>query len=472
MDFQTVTNRQKVALIACPLASRNTIPLALPAIAAFVEQHGYPVTCWDLNLEFQEILHERGVPADFWNVMDWYALTPARESILEELADEWAAVILRDAPTVVGFSVTAVSTAVTLMVAKAVKRLAPAVKTVFGGPECIVSWPYFIAKKAVDFVVVGEGEQPFVELLQALDQGRERIDIPAVVTKQSNGAAPQNAVNRDLDALPYPAFSKMALARYARNGRLELPILGSVGCVQNCTFCSRHYLHGGFRCKSPQRIIDELQHNIATYGARDFLFVDSLINGKIKQLTGWTTAVIEQGLDIRWHANAILSPKNTAELLQTLRAAGCMRLWYGLESGSSLVLKDMRKLADVARIEQNLRDTHAAGIYVTCYMFVGYPTETEVDFQASLAFLERNHASIDSILPSICYIGEGTTLDEKQAAYGLVGGRVDWQNENSTPELRAARYAQLVAVAEDLGIVVHRRGLVDFLPMPKAQVTP
>ena len=65
----------------------------------------------------------------------------------------------------------------------------------------------------------------------------------------------------------------MALARYARNGRLELPILGSVGCVQNCTFCSRHFLHGGFRCKSPQRIIDELQHNIATYGARDFLYL-------------------------------------------------------------------------------------------------------------------------------------------------------------------------------------------------------
>ncbi|MEI2776418.1 MAG: cobalamin-dependent protein [Tetrasphaera sp.] len=251
MDFQTVASRQRVALVACPLASRNTIPLALPSIAAYAELHGYPVACWDLNLEFQEILHARGVPADFWNVLNWYGLESERECIMEELADEWAAIILRDAPTVVGFSVTAVSAAVSLIVAKAVKRLDPTVKTVFGGPECIVGWPRFIAKKSVDFVVVGEGEQPFVELLQALDQGREQIDMPAVVTKQSNGAAPQNAVNHNLDALPYPAFSKMALARYARNGRLELPILGSVGCVQNCTFCSRHFLHGGFRCQVP-----------------------------------------------------------------------------------------------------------------------------------------------------------------------------------------------------------------------------
>ena len=468
MGFTARNGHQKVALVSCPLASRNAIPLALPSLAAYAELHGYPVECLDLNMEFQDAIRAKGVAEDIWNAQHWYGSNPATiESTLEEMADDWAKIIMGGEPTIVGVTITVTSMEVSLMMAKAIKRQSPATKTVFGGPECKLSWRRFIAKKAVDFVVLGEGEQPFVKLLGALDQGLTQFDIPAVVTKAANAENHPSAVNTELDALPRPAFSKMALARYTQRGVTELPILASAGCVQSCTFCSRNFLDGAYRCKSPQRIIDELQHNIETYGVKDFVFVDSLINGKVAQLVGWTSGVIEQALDIRWQANAILSPRNSAQVLQTMRQSGCIRLWYGLESGSAPILKDMRKFADIQRIEQNLRDTHEAGILVTCYMLVGYPTETEADFQATLNFLARNRSSIDSVLPSICYVGEETILEKKKDSYEISGEKGNWQNPNSTPDLREWRYQKLVSVAEALGIEVHGRGLIDYLPLPK-----
>ena len=258
-------SRQQVALVSCPLTSRGAIPLALPSLAAFAEMHGYPVACWDLNLEFQDSIRASGVAEEIWDTRQWYGANPAAiEPLLEALADDWAKIIMDSEPTVVGFTVSVTSAEVSLMMAKAIKRRSPATKTVFGGPECKLNWRRFIAKKAVDFVVLGEGEQPFVSLLQALDQGLIQFDMPSVITKAASDEAHQSAVNTELDALPQPDFSKMTLARYIQRGVTELPILASAGCVQSCTFCSRNFLDGAYRCKSPQRIVDELQHNIGT----------------------------------------------------------------------------------------------------------------------------------------------------------------------------------------------------------------
>ena len=449
---------QRITLVACPLGSRRVIPLALPSLAAFVETCGYYVTCKDLNLDFQSSLQVDSLDNHLLDVANWNRLRIGQqiESVLWSMTGGWVDAILRDRPTVVGFSVTEVSLYTSLMLARAIKVHEPTTVTVFGGPECMNSWAALIEEDAVDFVVLGEGERPFVDLLQALDRRQEHAAIPAVLDKRARLWPPRPAVNTDLDGLPYPDFSKMDFLGYAYQGVTELPILSSVGCVQDCTFCSRRFLHGTFRFKSSERIVNELQRGVESYGATSFFFVDSLINGRVPQLLRWTSRVASMQMRIQWHANAILSPRTSRELLDTMRRSGCIRLWYGLESGSSAVLNDMRKYADIEAIEGIIRDTHQAGILITCFLIVGYPTETETDFKATLHFVERNRRYIDAIFPSLCSVEAEAPLGQNRDRYGIVGSGRDWHSPISTLELREARLEQLQHLLNELDIATHR----------------
>lgn len=465
MTTESVCPRQKVALIRCPLASRWNIPLALPSLAAFLEESGYEAKCWDLNLEFQDHLQSRGLPLRLLDEKKWYRLKvdPQNEAILAELVGAWAGLILRDRPTVVGLSMPLVTMKASLMLAQAIKKLDPDIVVVGGGPECMYSWSELISQDAVDYVILGEGERPLVELLRSLDHGRKSPDISSVVTKDRRDGPHAAAVNADLDQLPYPDFSKLDFARYADHGVVDLPIFGSVGCIRNCTFCSRRFLNDAYRYKSPNRIIKELERGVELYGTKSFFFVDSLINGKVEQLREWTTGVAERQMGIRWHSNAILDPKTTRDLLHTMRESGCTRLWYGLESGSAAVLNSMGKYSDIQGIERIIRDTHEAGIIATCFLIVGYPTETESDFQETLDFLRRNRESVDEVYPLLCEVQDETALGREKERYGIMGSGYDWHNSNSDPELRRTRLRQLQCVLKDLGISTHQDTGRDFV---------
>jgi B12 binding domain len=268
----------RVALVVCPLGSRWVVQVALPSVAAFVEMYDYEVKCWDLNLEFQDSLQGSRLYRTFLEVRKWYWAEndPQIESILEELVGSWAEMILRDGTTVVGLSISLVTVQASLLLAKAIKKLDSNVVTVIGGPECMYSWPQLIKEDAIDFVILGEGERPFLELLQALDRGQKQVNNSAVVTKETYNLPHMAAMNADLDRLPYPDFSKVELVRYADRGVVDLPIFGSVGCIRNCTFCSRRFLNGTYRYKSPHRIISELERGIELYSTTSFFFVDSL----------------------------------------------------------------------------------------------------------------------------------------------------------------------------------------------------
>lgn len=462
-----MTNKslQKIALIRCPLASHWNIPLALPSLAAFIEIYDYDVKCWDLNLEFHDYLCAKGLPLSLLDEKKWYRsqIDPQVEAILAELVEPWAEIILRETPTVVGFSVPIVTVKASLMLAQVIKKLDHNVVTVFGGPECMYSWINLIKDDAVDFVILGEGEQPFVDLLQSLDRGEKQVHNRAVVAKNTRDQPHAIAINDNLNQLPYPDFSKMEIERYADQGVVDIPIFGSVGCIRNCSFCSRHFLNGKYRYKSPHRIVGELERGVNLYGTKSFFFVDSLINGKIDQLSEWTSLVVDKQMGIRWHSNAILNPDTTKDVLATMRQSGCIRLWYGLESGSPSILKDMKKFEDISIIERVIRDTHDVGIIATCFIIVGYPTETDAHFQETLDFLKRNKNHIDEVYPLLCEVQDETMLGGGKKKYGIVGGGYDWINSISNLDIRKKRMQWLLAVVQDLGITTHQDTGRDFV---------
>jgi radical SAM superfamily enzyme YgiQ (UPF0313 family) len=161
--------------------------------------------------------------------------------------------------------------------------------------------------------------------------------------------------------------------------------------------------------------------------------------------------LIDKKLDLIWSAKAACDKKMTYDLLVKLKQSGCAALSYGVESGSPAILKDMRKNTNIDEIERIIRDTHRVGIEANCFFLIGYPTETEDDFQMTLDFIKRNAAAIyrfDQVTG--CHIEEDSHLGLNWKEYGIIFKEDGWYSRESNPVIRRERLARFKDLARNL----------------------
>jgi radical SAM superfamily enzyme YgiQ (UPF0313 family) len=373
--------------------------------------------------------------------------------------------ILNSDARVIGFTVHFSSLLVSLELARRIKRQATDRIIIFGGPDCSrqLRGNKLINDEAVDAVIVGEGDETLLELLEIIDRAGEVGPCAGTLIKNSKGDiidCGDRDVVIDLDALPFPDYTDfsedISWGLYRQPERLE--VLDSRGCITKCHFCSEWQFWKRFRSMSGERIFAEISHQVKKFPSVNyFYFIGSLLNGSIKALSRFCDLVIENGLDIRWSGQAVVSPAMTRELLQKMRRSGCEWLGIGIESGSERLVRKMNKHFTMKNARQMLKDAHDAGIQVQVNFMFGLPTETEEDFKKTLEFLRRNRENIDSVLASqsFCVIDKGTYLHTHAEEFGISDQdhHLYWQAEggNTYPE-RFRRYEEFCQFALSLGL--------------------
>jgi len=212
------------------------------------------------------------------------------------------------------------------------------------------------------------------------------------------------------------------------------------------------------------RCFREIRSHLNTFpGVRYFYFLDPLLNGNIRELHLFCDLIADAAHRrmipaIQWSGNGIIRREMTSALLHKMRAAGCVALAYGIESGSQRVLDLMRKRFKVADAEAVIRATHEAGIEVSLNFMFGFPGEIEADFQETIGFLRRNSGSIDKVMPSdsFCYIDKGTYLYEHGAEFGVEPDphTAFWKtiDGSNTYPGRLNRFERFCEVASSLGL--------------------
>ena len=284
-------------------------PLGMMSIAAFLEA--------------------RGIATE---LLDCYA-NPAP---LEELV---AGIVAR-APDVVGFSCTTSSFLEGYQLAERIKELAPQIKIVFGGAHaCSVGVSLLDSFPAVDYLVIGEGENTFYELVAAGFAGV--AGIPGVGFRQ-DGKGTLSAVREnivDLDTLPFPAYHR--LAEFPRRYNLPLfsypkapntSIISSRGCPYHCSYCDRSVFNRGFRFNSPAYIHEHLKYMHMDYGIRHVFFYDDLFTydrGRVEELC---RLMSDSRLPVTYNCIARLEHVDP-ELVALLKRSGCWQVNFGIESG-------------------------------------------------------------------------------------------------------------------------------------------
>jgi radical SAM superfamily enzyme YgiQ (UPF0313 family) len=449
--------RPDLFIFTVPFWGVRMPPLGAAYVAAAANEAGFNTRLVDLNVECYDYLkgdpafeclwdnNPPDVTADEATRRVFEAALPVVDRALDELAASgaWAA----------GFSLNYRNLGFGNRLARRLKERAPGITPIFGGPEAFAQLELgYLFKNDFDLFVVGEGERTIVDLLAALKEGRQLEGIPGVIVRKEGlimSAYTPRRPEMKLDRLPYPTYEGLPLEKYSSR---RLPMLMSRGCICHCRFCVDYILNSPYRFRSPEGILEELEHHLALTGSGEFAFNDLLCNGNIKQLERMCDLIVERGLPVRWDSYAIVRKEMTPALLGKLRAAGCHNLCYGTESGSDRVLQLMGKFSTSAIAHQNVKDTHEAGIRTAVNVVVGYPGEKEEDFQQTLKFLEELAPWIDEVtnvsslvvMPG-SYIG--SNLDEFGIRY--IDNADSWvDSEESTPDSRGEKVRRVMTLIE------------------------
>ncbi len=250
----------------------------------------------------------------------------------------------------------------------------------------------------IDSLIFHEGEAPMEALCVALRDGTDLHDVGSLMWFDRSGDAPRAVRNMGmhpikLDDAPVPDFSGIPFELYF-SPETVIPYDINRGCYYGeCAFCTLPTVIGpGYRTRSASHIVDQVLALKDRHGARNVNFItDCMPPGMIRDLP---QELIDREADIAWWCDARVEPKAyDAEGARRLYESGCRKLLFGFETATPRLLKMMKKGQSLKATVDVAKNCADAGISVTFYAMVGFPTETREEARATLDFL-REHAGV------------------------------------------------------------------------------
>ena len=341
--------------------------------------------------------------------------------------------------------------------ARIARRAAPKAKIILGGHNAS-----FVADNIIenlpeaDYVVVGEGEYTFLELVRSISNKSNVRRVKGVMYR-NNGRATFTGVRepvQNLDELPFPA--KHLLPQNVRYGqfwygryRVALKnlsgIITSRGCPFGCTFCSCTAFSGRkIRARSPENVVKEMEYLVNERGVEQIFIVDDNFTWHPKRVIEICKLIKDRDLEFDWFCEGRVDTASE-EMYKSMADAGCWLIFLGLESGSQRILDYYKKKTTVENGWRAVALAQKAGIDVIGSFIVGAPVETEEDYQKTLDFITR--ADMDAVSISSLNVYPGTELWQQFEASGAIG-LGDWNKyskifdvckEHSKEEIRRWR---------------------------------
>lgn len=339
---------------------------------------------------------------------------------VEELSYEELETRLRNIkPDVVGITAMTFTLIDVLKTAKLVKRISNNIKIVLGGPHVYIYPEETISLKEIDFLVLGEGEITFAELMDNINDVEKLKNINGLVFKY-NGKIINTGLREfitSLDEIPHPARHLVPYKKYSSLLAKRQPIttmITSRGCPYNCSFCARPHLGKRFRAHSPKNVIHEMQECI-NLGINEFLIYDDTFSIDRQRVLDICDEIINKKLDIGWDIRIRVDTVDE-EILKKLKQANCERIHYGVEAGTEKILKVLKKGITLEQAISAFKLTKKMGIATLAYFMIGSPTETKEDILQTIEFAKKLnpdfvHITITTPFPATAIYQKG--LEER-----------------------------------------------------------
>jgi len=249
-------------------------------------------------------------------------------------------------------------------------------------------------------------------------------------------------------------------------------ISGSRGCVRKCTFCDVMTIWPKYRWKTGKKIADEMHEVAEKTGLKKIGFSDSLVNGSMKHFRDMCKELASRDNKVQWNGQFIVRGAKTfsSEDFDNLANSGCNGLTMGIESGSEKVRDHMRKKFSNEDIDYFMKNLGNRKIKMKMLLIVGYPTETEEDFEETLQLLRRykKYAKYISVSPHMMLTYKNTPLDfDHRDLYDTEG--FHWKNDISNYDIRLVRFKKVFEVGQQMGYKFNKHALDKIEKFDKLQ---
>jgi radical SAM superfamily enzyme YgiQ (UPF0313 family) len=341
------------------------LPLGLLSLAAVLEEAGHHVSVLDFN----------------------YAVSLGEVLLDDGFYDAVASKVQEKSPQLVGFSTMCNSYHIALRMAEAVKSRLPQVPILFGGPQAsAVDADTLEAFPFVDMVLRGEAEQTLPVLLASLEAEELLSQVPGL-TYHADGRIVRNPdppLLKDLDSLPIPAYHL-----FPHDIRSDLDLDVGRGCPFACSFCSTsRFWRRRYRLKSTQRILEEIRVLREQYEAESFSFSHDLFTANRERVQEFCERVLAEEMDITWSCAARIDTVDP-QLLRLMADAGCRNIFYGVETGSPRMQREIQKNLSIDEAWSAIDATTNADINATLSFIAGFPTECTSDLEQTLSMIQE-----------------------------------------------------------------------------------
>ena len=272
---------------------------------------------------------------------------------------------------------------------------------------------YFLKKTQADVAVIGEGEETIIELLEAAGNNLSFSSIAGIAFREDDKVIvnKRRSLIKDIDSIPFPAYHLFPIEYYrlirlphAENADFVLPILSGRGCSFECTFCYR--MDEGFRPRSNESIIDEIEFLQKEYSITYIAFMDELLMSSKERTISLCEDFIKANLKIKWECNGRLNYAKP-EVLKLMKKSGCVFINYGIEAMDDLVLKNMRKGLNIDQIIKGIENTLTVGISPGFNIIFGNIGDNRETLNKGVEFLLKydNGSQMRTIRPVTPYPG-------------------------------------------------------------------
>ncbi len=309
---------------------------------------------------------------------------------------------------------------------------------------------YFLEQTNADYIVHGEGESSWRELLRRLENNLDTTDSPGISFMKHDGTLyknPDSPLIRPVDDLPFPAWDLFPMDAYilykhesAKHTARCFPVLYSRGCPQNCNFCFR--LYDSYRLRSFENVFEEITILRDKYKVDHIDFVDENIGINEKALIRFSKAMKKADLGVTWNCHGT-TPACTVEALTTAIDAGMTAINLGIEALDQTVIDNITKKQTVQDAYDAVDACKEVGIFPGLNIIWGNIGDTLESLEKGVEFLMKYNSThhLRSIKPVTPY--PGTPLYHHAVEKGLLKGPADFYEKYQNSDRMTCNFTEL-----------------------------
>lgn len=343
--------------------------------------------------------------------------------VLENLSNKsWQEVeslVKEHSPDVVGISCYTFNRHICFELARIVKKINDKIITLLGGTHATLYYKQILKNyPQVDYVLVGEAEFSTLEFVDTIKNKKPVEDIKGLAFRKDDTIVfNERPVIENLDDVPIPA------KYFSYKG-----IITTRGCPGACVFCASPKLwKHRVRFRTPGNVVDELEMLNKKYGISQFFVNDDTFTCRKDWVVSLCNEIIKRNLHIIWGCSSRVNSVDK-EMLSLMKKAGCLSIYYGVESGSQKILDNTKKYTKVSQILNASQWAREVGMELKFYLMVGCPGESEETINETIDVIRK--ARPQQIEINILQLMVGTELFKDAVEKGLISEKEFLENDH------------------------------------------